>query len=111
MTIRRRPAPQPRGGNHVSREEFPALAAFFSGYLHEDFVPEHGTAKQAAQAYRADATPAERRDMDEELRRLLARSERWPLSDLRRAITTLGAAWHPAARADVEALLEQDGTG
>ena len=108
MTIRGRRDSQLHGGNHVSPVEFPALTAFFSGYLHEDFVPEHGTARQAARAYRADASPAERSALDEELRRLLARTEGWPLPDLRRALTGLGAAWHPAARADVEALLDQD---
>ena len=89
----------------MSRDEFPALTAFFAGYLHEDLVPEHGSAERAARSFRADATPDERRAVRAELRRLLARSEGWPLADLRRAVAALGAAWLPASRADIAALL------
>jgi hypothetical protein len=39
--------------------EFPVLKEFFSGYLHEDFNDEYGSAPGAARAFRGDASPEE----------------------------------------------------
>ena len=39
--------------------EFPALQEFFSGYLHEDFNDEYGSAASAVKAFRGDASPEE----------------------------------------------------
>jgi hypothetical protein len=39
--------------------EFPALREFFSGYLHQDFHDEYGSAVGAAQAFRRDASDSE----------------------------------------------------
>jgi hypothetical protein len=107
MMTRRQPKAKPPEGKRVSREEFPALTAFFSGYLHEDFVPEHGTSTQAARAFHGDASADERRAVNMELIQLLARTEGWTLGDLRRALADLGAAWLPSSRAEVEALLSE----
>jgi hypothetical protein len=101
----RRPGDPPRPTTRLRRKDFPALADFFAGYLHEDLLPEHGSAGAAAGAFRADATVAERRKVQEELKRLLARTEGWSTLDLQRAVAALGAAWIPAARVELEELV------
>ena len=99
----------PRGsGRRVSPRAFPGLSAFFAGYLHQDFIPEHGSAPSAARAFLADASDVERRQVAEELRRLMERTRTWPLEDLQRAVSSLGAAWMPASREELAALLTAD---
>ena len=101
MTARHR---EPAHARRVTPKDFPALASFLSGYLHEDFLVEHGSPGQAAAAFLADASPDERRQVDDELRRLLTDTRGWPLGDLRRALKILGAAWSPSDRSELEAL-------
>ena len=40
---------------------YPQLEAFFGGYLHQDFVEEHGTLAGAVAAFARDASVRERR--------------------------------------------------
>ena len=54
MRRRRRPPPA----------DFAALRAFARAYLHEDFVREYGSAVQAARAFAAAASAAERDDLE-----------------------------------------------
>src|SRR6476659_8135982 len=88
----------------VKPEDFPALAQFFGGYLHQDFLLDHGSAPAAARSFRADALPDEARAVDDELDRLLILTERWTVTQIRRFLKSLGAAWLPSSRADLEAL-------
>jgi len=82
--IRRRRRPPPA--------DFAALRAFARAYLHEDFAREYGSAVQAAHAFAAAASAAERDDLAAELTRLAALG--WPPDRLRAFFTdTLGAAW------------------
>ena len=37
-------------------DEFSALQDFFSGYLHEDFSEEYGSASEALEAFLSDAS-------------------------------------------------------
>ena len=103
----KRPAEGRKSGKDdrkVRPEDFPALAQFFSGYLHQDFLLDHGSAPAAARSFRADASPDEARAVDDELDRLLILTERWTVTQIRRFLKSLGAAWLPSSRADLEAL-------
>lgn len=93
-----------QGGLRVKPEDFPALAQFLGGYLHQDFLLEHGSAPAAARSFRADASPEEASAVDNELARLLELTERWTVTQIRRFLKSLGAAWLPSSRADLEAL-------
>ena len=42
----------------IRREAFPSLAAFLRGYLHEDFLEEHGSLRGAVEAFCRDASAA-----------------------------------------------------
>ena len=103
----KRPAEGRKSGKDdrkVRPEDFPALAQFFGGYLHQDFLLDHGSAPAAARSFRADASPDEARAVDDELDRLLILTERWTVTQIRRFLKSLGAAWLPSTRADLEAL-------
>jgi hypothetical protein len=95
------------GGRRVTRDQFPSLSEFLAGYLHEDFPLDYGTPRDATRAFVDEATPAERDRVDRELRRFLAQTEGWPLEEFRHALAALGAAWQPASRAELEALLSR----
>lgn len=103
MTPGRPPA---RGKPTLSAADYPALASFFSGYLHEDFVEEHGSPSHARRAFEQDASPDERTQWAREAAAFLEAAAAFPfdrvLDFLRR---DLGAAWRPANLADLERLL------
>ena len=87
-----------KGARMPSPSELPALAAFLSGYLHEDFVVEHETPEGAIRAFAHDATAAERKRLARDLNRYLALSADWSWLDIRRGWTGLGGAWAPRSR-------------
>lgn len=88
-------------------DEFPALQSFLAGYLHQDFMQEHKTAAGATRAFQRDADAAERRQLAGEAARFAALIESWPWSEVRDALTELGAAWRPRSRAVLVAVLKQ----
>lgn len=88
------------------REEFPSLAAFFRGYLHEDFLEVHGSVEAAALAFCSEASAGERLQVQRELALLLGLAARWPARDLRRFVThELGSRWTPRSREQLGDLL------
>jgi hypothetical protein len=85
--------------------DFPALESFCGGYLHEDFVAEHGTASRALDAFRADASPKEREELHREAAALLKAAATVPFDTVAEFIRRdLGAAWRPADLKELEKL-------
>jgi hypothetical protein len=85
---------------------FRTLTTFARGYLHQDFVEEYGDAKGAAAAFSRDAGPRSAARLRDDIERLLAFTEAWPLADLRAFVTgTLGAEWHVGARRELAGLV------
>ena len=82
--------------------EFPALERVFSGYLHEDFAAEYGSPDAALRAFRDDASPAEWRLFQREVKRFAAIANDGDFEHVRRLIHRLGSRWTPPSR---EALL------
>jgi len=94
----------PRG---LRRDAFPALRAFLRGYLHQDFPEVHGSLRDAAAAFRADASAAERDRLVGELESLADSFASRPARLLRQFVTEdLGSAWSPKSREEVAELLE-----
>ncbi len=87
-------------------DHYPALSQFAAGYLHEDFVTEHGTAKGAREAFLRDASASERTAFAKEGQRFVAETAALPWAEARAAFFSLGGAWRPASRAALEALFE-----
>jgi|tagenome__1003787_1003787.scaffolds.fasta_scaffold20088520_2 CdiI immunity protein len=74
--------------HHANPKQFPHLAEFARGYLHEDVIPEHGSAVAAAKAYINDLSLEDRRALSNEVRHFRAQH-----LDFQETSTTFGAAW------------------
>ena len=87
-------------------EAYPAVASFFRGYLHEDFLEVHGSLAAAVSAFIEDGDPAERQQLIEELESLTASLRGRPLREVRKFVTgDLRSRWEPKSR-ELEGLLE-----
>ena len=75
--------------------EFPTLKEFLSGYLHEDFNDEYGSAASAARAFRGDASPEEAVQAGHEWARLRKILTGRSISEVQTSLQKLGGAWRP----------------
>lgn len=87
-------------------ERFPHLAAFLSGYLHQDFLLEHGTPAGALRAFLQEAGASERDALQQEWRAFIGAVDGLRWRDVREAFTALGGSWRPGSRADLLALFD-----
>jgi hypothetical protein len=109
MTSRRTPA---GGKPTLSASRYPTLESFFSGYLHEDFVVDHGSPQGALRAFETDASQEERRAFAGEASALLDAAETLPFETVANFIRRdLGAAWRPANVGELERLLRPPSRG
>ena len=111
MTKRSRPSkPQDDAAaapRRLRREAFPALRGFLRGYLHQDFAAVHGSIRDAAAAFRAEASDAERDRLVQELESLAHLFASRPARLLHVFMTDeLGSAWAPESRQQLTELLE-----
>jgi hypothetical protein len=90
------------------------FAAFLDGYLHQDFVSEHGTAEAAAREYARVATTSERRAALAGLEAFIAIAETETRQEWLRRLHLIGGAWRPrslaALRSVARSLAERDRT-
>jgi len=91
--------------SHDPASHFPELRRVFSGYLHEDFRAESGSAESALRRFWTDAAEDERRRFQDETDRFLARTAAMDLDDLRDLVRQLGGRWIPPSREAVVAAL------
>src|ERR1700688_760165 len=75
--------------------EFPVLKEFFSGYLHEDFNDEYGSAAGAARAFRGDASPEEFAQARQEWAKLRKILTGRSVPEMQTSLQKLGGAWRP----------------
>lgn len=87
-----------------SAKQYPALARFLDGYLHQDFKLEHRTARAAATAFIRDATDREVAGVADELDRFMEAVATHPWSERRDAVARVGGAWRPATVAELAAI-------
>ena len=78
-----------------SPNEFPVLKEFFSGYLHEDFNDEYGSAAGAARAFRGDASPEEFAQARQEWAKLRKILTGRSVPEMQTSLQKLGGAWRP----------------
>jgi hypothetical protein len=78
-----------------SPNEFPVLKEFFSGYLHEDFNDEYGSAAIAARAFRGDASPEESAQARQEWAKLRKFLTGRSVPEIQTSLQKLGGAWRP----------------
>jgi hypothetical protein len=87
-----------------SKPEFPALRDFFSGYLHQDFQDEYGSAADAAKAFCADASDEEIATVRKEWKTWRSHLGNAPIERAASSLRSLGAAWQPQAREDLDSV-------
>ena len=85
--------------------EFPELERVFSGYLHEDFAAEYGSAEAALRAFHDEASAAEWRRFQREAERLAGLADGGDFEDICRIVQRLGSRWTPPSRHALIALL------
>ena len=90
---------------------FPELRQVFTGYLHEDYIAEYGSAANALAAFHDDASDAERRRFRKEARRLLTATESLEFWTVVRLLESLGSRWVPPSRDALVRLLEPATSG
>ena len=101
---------QPHDSAFPTSQQFPRLAEFSQGYLHQDFLDEYGSVESAASAYLSDASPSEVRQLKAEWEKLLALArEHAPtpstqLLKIRKTMVELGSSWRPQALTDIDNL-------
>ena len=86
--------------------DFPALRDFFSGYLHQDFRDEYGSAAGAAEAFRQDASESDLRAILQEWKKWRKSLEHASLDEIATATGSLGAAWQPQSLADLDRIAQ-----
>ena len=102
------------GGNKKKKagetSDFPALRQFFSGYLHQDFADEYGSALDAAKTFRREAGKSELAAIKKEWKSWRAELKNLSADSLASELRKLGAAWAPSnsqALDEVGQILEQ----
>ncbi len=87
----------------INRENFPALTAFFRGYLHQDFEEEFGSAAEAIAVFRADAGPDEWAAFMREWDLFWTLAGDLPVSRIARLMTkVLGGYWTPESHEEIQ---------
>jgi CdiI immunity protein len=89
-------------GAGTSARDFPALREFFSGYLHQDFPDEYGSAAGAAKAFRNDAGETEIEAVRREWKAWRAGLGKASPDDIAEAARKLGAAWQVERLEDLD---------
>ena len=89
-------------GAGKSTADFPALREFFSGYLHQDFQDEYGSAAGAGKAFRNDASETEIEAVRREWKAWRAGLDQASADEIAQAARKLGAAWQPEVFEDLE---------
>ena len=88
--------------SEIDRARFPALHAFLSGYLHQDFEIEYGGIENAIRVFVRDTSLDERQALLGEVRAVMALTTDWAWPDVQGAFSTLGSAWVPETREALE---------
>lgn len=91
----------------VKLSDFPELRRVFTGYLHEDFLEEHGTAAAALRAFAADAGAAERKRFRDEARRFLELTSDHDFAKVLTLVHRLGSRWRPPSREELVSALSE----
>lgn len=89
--------------------DFPLLAEFARGYLHQDMIPEYGDAKGAARAYMHDLSSTERKKLAAESRKMTSAARDWSNHEVNRRLRRMGAACSFASKDELLELLKMFG--
>lgn len=90
--------PQPLDPN-----DFPVLADFLVGYLHQDFLDDFESPEAAVADFLSSADEGERRALVQDWRSFRSTVQGWPFEAVVEALTEdLGSGWQPLNQAELE---------
>ncbi len=89
------------------KQRFPLLAAFMRGYLHQDVIPEYGSAIEAARAYRQNLSNTESTKLKTEVEHFRSEIEGLPISSVNAKVMKLGSAWNFNSHKELDEVFEQ----
>lgn len=91
--------------NLMGPMEWPYLQSLCGGYLHQDFVAEHGSARAAVEAYLADTGPIDATRLSSEWRTFLNVTNGMDAASRARVLREVaGGSWDPADAAEFGAV-------
>lgn len=89
----------------IDAREFAALREFLRGYLHEDYLHEHGSLQNAVRHFAQDAEPDGRAAVLRQWQSFLELTRPQPLPVIARLLnSSLGSAWIPRHPGELEEL-------
>ena len=97
---------RPPSSDVLNVENFPFLAEFVRGYLHQDAVPEHRDALGAAKAYLADLGASDRAALSKEAQAIKQALKGRPITAVNTALGKLGSHWTCNSTAEFETMLD-----
>lgn len=93
------------GESRGAAAKYGTLRSFFRGYLHQDYRVEHGSAEEAARAYRSAASETDLLAVGSEWAEFDAAAKQLRWRDVKLALAReLGSSWQPASRRELERL-------
>jgi hypothetical protein len=93
-------------GHEVNPSEFPRLSELARGYLHQDLIPEYGSALQATLAFLKDLPASGRKEAAAEAFRFREIIHEWRNAAANEAFASLGSSWIFIARDELNEVLQ-----
>lgn len=94
--------------DRLTADDLPHLAAFFSGYLHEDWQTEFASPAEAAFAFAGDADLDDVEELAAEWAVLVEATRELELDAINRLLQErFRSAWHVTSKLEVEAVTEE----
>lgn len=91
--------------NRGGADRWPCLESLLAGYLHQDFVVEHGDAPAAVRAWLAESTPDQAVTLSSEWRSFLNVTSGMDVETRARTLRDIaGGSWAPRDAAEFEAV-------
>lgn len=89
----------------IDPREFAALREFLRGYLHQDYLQEHGSLRNAVRQFANDAEPEERAEVVRQWQKFLELTGPQPLPVVAGLVaSSLGSGWVPRDPDELEEL-------
>ena len=86
--------------------QFPRLREFARGYLHQDLIPEYGSAFEATRAYLRDLAAADQKEAAAEAFRFRGLAQHWSNQAANQAIAALGGSWTFISKDELNQVLQ-----
>jgi len=95
-----------KSNSGIHAKDFPHLSEFARGYLHQDLIPEYGSALQATKSYLHDLGVDGRKKVAQEAFQFRSAIRDLSAAETNDAIERLGASWTFIYKDELEQVLQ-----